>query len=72
MAQTLADIMASPESMRRAAEDFMVFCDAQEVTDDGMNLGVKNDADFTALLERCGCQTDPAYYKNFCKIGEND
>ena len=68
MARTLAEIMASPESLQRAADDFVSFCAAQNENCEAMNHDEKTDVDLVSLLEQCGRRTDLDYYRNFCKI----
>ncbi|MBQ7607224.1 MAG: hypothetical protein IJU76_04570 [Desulfovibrionaceae bacterium] len=70
-APSLAEIMESPESMKRAAENFGRFCDAQTRSTKDMNSGIESDEDFSALLDGCG-EKDDKFYKKLCEIGADD
>ena len=68
---TLAEIMSSPEALDKAAEEFAALSSSQMKSEDSMNNGIATDAEFIALLEKCGNNPDIDYEK-FCKIGVND
>ena len=80
--KTLADIMASPEALERAADEFYECYesyvsqtknndDLKDLINDDINYGVETPDDLAKLLEECGQERDPEYYKNFCKICAN-
>ena len=68
---TLAEIMASPEALDKAAQDFADFHAAQTKCNEDMNQGISNDAEFIALVNRCG-RDKTIDYKKFCEIGRDD
>lgn len=68
---TLAEITSSPEALQQAAENFTTFHSAHAKSDDDMNQGIQNDAEFIAHLKKCGSDRS-IDYKNFCEIGSDD
>ena len=72
MPQSLADIMATPETARQAAEEFGAFCEAQTQNLDGMNRGVETADELAELFRQCGQCDDLTSIKKFCEIGDDD
>lgn len=68
---TLAEITSSPEALERAAEDFATFHSAQAKSDEDMNQGIQDNAEFITHLSQCG-EGSIADYKKFCEIGRDD
>lgn len=68
---TLSEIMASPEALERAAEEFVNFHCSRTKSQDGMNQGIQTDAEFIKLMDNCG-KNDAIDYKKFCEIGKDD
>lgn len=62
---SLAEIMNSPESLQKAADDFVKFCIEQN--NDEINNNIEIDKDFLNILDNCG-EKDDKFYEKICKI----
>ena len=64
---SLAEILESPESLKKADENFGKFCDAQSLK---VNLSDIPEG-FLKILDECGNKSDE-FYKKICDIGRNE
>lgn len=68
---TLAEIVATPQTLEEAANDFVAFRSSRTGSVEDMNAGIESDEQLIAILNQCG--TSPSLdYRKFCGIGADD